>query len=156
MYRILYRLLAAVARLAVRSGRAKDLEIIVLRDQLAVLRRQIDRPERTDDDRTLLGAIAAALPRRLRKGWLVTPDTLLSWHRRRVARHWTNRGGRQTARQPRRTSDVWSCASPARTRPGATAAYTANSVASTTASLHPPSGRSSSLPAWTPHTHAQR
>jgi len=89
VYRTLYRFLAAMARLAVRSGRAKDLEIIVLRHQLAVLRRQIDRPELTDDDRTLLGAIAATLPRRLREGWLVTPDTLLRWHRRRVARHWT-------------------------------------------------------------------
>lgn len=75
--------------LAVRSGRAKDLEIIVLRHQLAVLRRQVDRPTLNDDDRTLLGAIAHALPRRLREGWLVTPDTLLRWHRRRVARHWT-------------------------------------------------------------------
>ena len=61
MYRILYRLLASLARLAVRSGRSKDLEIIVLRYQLAVLRRQIDRPELTDSDRSLLGAIAAAL-----------------------------------------------------------------------------------------------
>jgi putative transposase len=89
VYRIFYRFLAAMARLVVRSGGSKDLEIIVLRHQLAVLRRQIDRPELTDDDRTLLGAIAAALPRRLREGWLVTPDTLLRWHRRRVARHWT-------------------------------------------------------------------
>lgn len=89
MYRILYRFLAAMARLAVRSGRSKDIEIVVLRHQLGVLRRQIDRPELTDDDRTLLGAIAAALPRRLRRGWLGTPDTLLRWHRRSVARHWT-------------------------------------------------------------------
>ena len=56
MYRILYRLLASLARLAVRSGRSKDLEIIVLRHQLAVLRRQIDRPELTDADRSLLGS----------------------------------------------------------------------------------------------------
>ena len=61
MYRILYRFLASLARLAVCSGRSKDLEIIVLRHQLAVLRRQVDRPERTDADRSLLGAIAAAL-----------------------------------------------------------------------------------------------
>ena len=72
-----------------RSGRSKDLEIIVLRHQLAVLRRQIDRPELTDTDRSLLGAIAAALARPSRSGWLVTPDTLLRWHRRRIARHWT-------------------------------------------------------------------
>ncbi|MGB5757534.1 MAG: hypothetical protein WBM50_11515 [Acidimicrobiales bacterium] len=89
MSRIFYRLIAALARLAVRSGRSKDLEIIVLRHQLAVLRRQIDRPALNDNDRTLLGSIAAALPRPKRSGWIVTPDTLLRWHRRRIARHWT-------------------------------------------------------------------
>ena len=99
MYRILYRLLASLARLAVRSGRSKDLEIIVLRHQLAVLRRQIDRPEPTDSDRSLLGAIAAALPRPSRAGWLVTPDTLLRWHRRRIVGHWT-----QPQRPPGRPS----------------------------------------------------
>ena len=89
MCRIPYRLLASLARLAVRSGRSKDLEIIVLRHQLAVLRRQNNRSALADEDRALLGAIAAALPRRRRAGWLVTPETLLRWHRRRIARHWT-------------------------------------------------------------------
>lgn len=89
MFRILYRFLAMSARLAVRSGRSKDLEIIVLRHQLAVLRRQAEKPQLSDDDRTLLGVIAAALPRRLRQGWTVTPETLLRWHRRQIARHWT-------------------------------------------------------------------
>jgi hypothetical protein len=54
-----------------------------------VLRRQDDRPQVNHNDRTLLGAIAAALPRPPRTGWLVTPDTLLRWHRRRIAGHWT-------------------------------------------------------------------
>ena len=63
MSRVLYRLIAMLARLAVHSGRFKDLEITVLRHQLAVLRRQFDRPALNDDDRTLLRAIAAALPR---------------------------------------------------------------------------------------------
>ena len=85
----MYRLIVGLTGLTVRSGRSKDLEIIVLRHQLAVLRRQNPRPAIEDDDRTLLGAIAQALPRRLREGWLVTPNTLLRWHRRRVARHWT-------------------------------------------------------------------
>lgn len=87
--RMLYGLLAGLARLAVRSGRSKDLEIFVLRHQLTVLRRQINRPGLTDTDRSLLGAVAASLPRPRRDGWLVTPDTLLRWHRRRIARHWT-------------------------------------------------------------------
>ena len=90
MCRILYQLIAALARLAVRSGRTKDLEIIVLRHQLAVLGRTVDRPTVTDNDRSLLATIAHALPRPTRTGWLVTPDTLLRWHRRRVARHWTH------------------------------------------------------------------
>ena len=89
MCRVLYRLLVSLARLAVRSGRSKDLEIIVLRHELAVLRRQNHRPALADEDRALLGAIAAALPRPQRAGWLVTPETLLRWHRHRIARHWT-------------------------------------------------------------------
>ncbi|MCP4958013.1 MAG: transposase [Actinomycetia bacterium] len=97
MFRILYRFLASLARLGVRSGCSKDLEIIVLRHQLSVLRRQVGRPAIADGDRTLLGAIAAALPRPLRHGWLVTPETLLRWRRRRIARHWT-----QPPQQPRR------------------------------------------------------
>ena len=99
VYRILYHFFASLARLAVRSGRSKDLEIIVLRHQLMVLRRQDDRPELNDSDRSLLGAIAHALARPRRAGWLVTPDTLLRWHRRRIARHWT-----QPTRRPGRPS----------------------------------------------------
>ncbi len=90
MHRILYCVIAGLARLAVRSGRSKDLEIIVLRHQVAVLRREVKRPAVTDGDRSLLAVIAQALPRPRRAGWLVTPDTLLRWHRRRVARHWTH------------------------------------------------------------------
>lgn len=65
MFRILYRFLSALARLAVRFDRSRDLEIMVLRHQLSGLRRQNDRSVLTDDDRSLLGAIAAALPRRV-------------------------------------------------------------------------------------------
>ena len=95
----MYRFLVALARLTVRSGRSKDLEIIMLRHQLAVLRRQIDRPELTDADRSLLGAIAAVLARPSRTGWLVTPDTLLRQQRRRIVGHWT-----QPQRPPGRPS----------------------------------------------------
>ena len=54
----------------------------------------------TDDDRTLLGAIAAALPRQLRNGWIVTPETLLRWHRQRIAKHWTRPPAQRTGRPP--------------------------------------------------------
>ena len=80
MCRILYRFLASLARLAVRSGRSKDLEIIVLRHQLTVLHRHNDRPALADEDRALLGAVAAALPHRQRAGWLVTPEALSACH----------------------------------------------------------------------------
>ncbi|MCP3934848.1 MAG: transposase [Actinomycetia bacterium] len=97
---ILYRFLAQLARLAVRSGRWRDLQIIVLRHENAVLRRQIGLPTLNDDDRTLLGAIAAAVPKTLRQGWIVTPETLLRWHRRRLARHWTQPPERRQGRPP--------------------------------------------------------
>ncbi len=58
--------------LAVRSGRSEEPEIIVLRHQLTVIRRQINRPTINDDDRILLGAIAAALPRPHLTGWIVS------------------------------------------------------------------------------------
>lgn len=58
MLRILYCFLASLARLAVRSGRSKDLELIVLRHQLAMLGRRDASSAITDDDRSLLGAIA--------------------------------------------------------------------------------------------------
>lgn len=100
MFRVLYLLLTNLARLAVRSGRSKDLELIVLRHQNTVLRRQVGRPALDEEDRTLLGAIAAALPKALRQGWVVTPETLLRWHRKRIARHWTQPPTRRAGRPP--------------------------------------------------------
>jgi len=62
--RILYRLIAGLARLAVRSGRAKDLELIVLWEQLTILRSKVERPSLGAEDRTLLGATATRPPTR--------------------------------------------------------------------------------------------
>jgi putative transposase len=68
---------------------AKDLEILVLRHQLAVLRRQVARPRFKPADRALLAALSQALPRSRWSCFFVTPDTLLRWHRRLVADAWT-------------------------------------------------------------------
>ena len=72
-----------------RSDHAKDVEIAVLRHQLDVLRRQVKRPEFQPADRALLAMLSSALPRARWSSFLVTPDTILRWHRRLVTRKWT-------------------------------------------------------------------
>jgi putative transposase len=76
----------------------KDVEIAVLRHQLAVLRRQVTRPRYTPGDRLTLAVLARLLRRQRWTAFLVTPATLLRWHRELVARGWTypatGRGGR--------------------------------------------------------------
>jgi putative transposase len=68
---------------------AKDVEIAVLRHQLAVLGRQVPRPRHTVADRMVLSSLARLLSREWWKVFLVTPATLLRWHRQLVARRWT-------------------------------------------------------------------
>ncbi len=71
--------------LLVRRDTAKDLEILVLRHQLIVLRRQVPRPKLEPADRALLAAVSRVLPRARWSCFLVTPQTLLRWHRRLIA-----------------------------------------------------------------------
>ncbi len=85
--------------LLVRGDAAKDLEILVLRHQLAVLRRQTPRPRLEPADRALLAAVSRVLPRARWSCFFVKPDTLLRWHRRLVAGSWTY-PHRQTGRPP--------------------------------------------------------
>ena len=80
-----------LATLARRSSALKDVEIVVLRHQLHVLKRQIGRPRLTDADRALLAALGRVLPRPNSSLLLITPDTVFRWHRRLVARRWTYR-----------------------------------------------------------------
>jgi transposase len=104
MFRILYRLLVGLAQLAVRTGRAKDLEIVVLRHQVAVLQRTVT-PTLTDRDRSLIAAIGQMLPRSRRDGWIITPDTVLRWHRRLIARRWTH-PHRRAGGRPRTSVEI--------------------------------------------------
>jgi putative transposase len=67
----------------------KDVEIAVLRHQLAVLRRQVSRPRFTSGDRMVLATLAKLLPRDRWKVFLVTPSTLLRWHRELIRYRWT-------------------------------------------------------------------
>src|SRR6266536_3382128 len=88
VYLLMARLFSWLALLA-RSDAAKDAEILVLRHEVAVLRRQIARPKPDWADRAVIAALARLLPRRLRLCRIVTPGTLLAWHRRLVKNKWT-------------------------------------------------------------------
>jgi hypothetical protein len=87
-YVVLARLLQ-LAALRFRSEEFKELEIVVLRHELAVLRRQAGRPELRTDDRVFLAAASRLLPRSSWRSFFITPTTLLRWHRRLVAKRWT-------------------------------------------------------------------
>jgi putative transposase len=82
-----------------RSERAKELEILVLRHELQVLRRQVGRPRLRSADRVLLAAFSQLLPQARRRSFLVQPATLLRWHRDLVRRRWTY-AGRRPGRPP--------------------------------------------------------
>jgi putative transposase len=84
---VLRRILGVVG--AGQSPDANNVEIAVLRHQLAVLRRQVTRPRYTPPDRLVLATLARLLPRERWKVFLVTPSTLLRWHRELVRRRWT-------------------------------------------------------------------
>jgi putative transposase len=91
---------STLLRLLVRGRRsefAKDVELLVLRHQLLVLRRQQPRPAFRAADRAFLAALSRMLPPRSRHRSIVTPQTLLRWHRELIRRRWTQP---QTGRPP--------------------------------------------------------
>lgn len=95
LYWALRRVLELVL-LSLRSDRAKEVEILVLRHQLHVLRRQVSRPDLQPHDRALLAAASRVLPRCRWPSFFVRPETIVAWHRKLVARRWTypRHGGR--------------------------------------------------------------
>ena len=88
VYLLLRQILQMLTQLA-RDGGETDVELLVLRHQVAVLRRQVHRPELQPADRVLLAALSRLLPRYRWPAFFVTPATLLRWHRQLIARHWT-------------------------------------------------------------------
>jgi putative transposase len=88
VYVLVCRLFELVVLLG-RGERSKELEILVLRHELLILRRKVRRPRFTPGDRLLLAALSRMLPRSSWPAFVVRPETLLRWHRRLVASHWT-------------------------------------------------------------------
>jgi putative transposase len=103
LYWLLRCLLGLIAVL-VRRDLSKDAELLVLRHENSVLRRQIPRVRYTPDDRVWLAALSRLLPRRRwTEVFAVTPATMLAWHRRLVSRKWDYTGRRQPGRPPTAT-----------------------------------------------------
>jgi len=102
LYLIMIRVFGWLVLLG-RSEASKDAEIMMLRHEVAVLRRQVARPKPDWADRAILAALARLLPAVLGASRLVSPGTLLAWHRRLITRKWTypNRPGR-----PRTSQDI--------------------------------------------------
>jgi hypothetical protein len=116
------------------SEASKDVEIMVLRHEMAVLRRQVSRPEPDWADRAMPAALARLLPTRLRAHRLVTPGTLLAWHRRLLKRNGrTHIGPVVLARAER--SVTWSFTWRGRTRRGGTAGCMVSWFGSVTGSV---------------------
>jgi hypothetical protein len=107
MWSLLYVVVRALVRFLVSAGRAgrvdersKDLEIFVLRHQLRVLQRTAGPPKLRAIDRVLLAAASRVIPRDRWVAFLVTPATLLRWHREFVKRKWTYRRTGRRGRPP--------------------------------------------------------
>jgi putative transposase len=107
VFSFLYLAVRALLGALVRSRRGldvKDVELLVLRHELEVLRRQVVRPKLRLADRALLAAAACHLPRSSRGGLLVTPRTLLRWHRALVRGKWRQPSGRRG--RPRLSAEI--------------------------------------------------
>jgi hypothetical protein len=102
---LIFRQLVAWLGLLARSSRSKNAEILVLRHEVAVLRRQVSRPRLSWADRVVFAALAQLLSQTCRLHRIVTPATVLRWHRDLVRRYWTQPrrrpGGRSTASELR-------------------------------------------------------
>jgi putative transposase len=92
-YLILRQVLQLIILVA-RGEHASSVEVLVLRHQVAVLRRQVRRLDLEPADRAMLAGLSRLLPRARWAAFFVTPATLLRWHRNLIARRWTYPTGR--------------------------------------------------------------
>jgi hypothetical protein len=144
--RLLYLILVRLCGWLVLPGRSpasKDAELLVLRHEVAVLRRAQPRPRLDWADRAVLAALIRLLPPRLRMHRLVTPGAVLRWHRRLAARNWTCPHG---AGRPPVSAEIAVLilgGSPPRITAGATSGSRASCSSSATGSARPPSAASS-------------
>src|SRR4051812_6787066 len=109
VYQLLRQILQMLTQLA-RDDGAKDVELLVLRHQVAVLRRQVRRPKLEPADRVGLAALSRLLSCDRWSIFFVTPATLLRWHRQLIARHWTyphRRAGRPPVSSEIRHLVLW-------------------------------------------------
>jgi len=92
LFALIYAVVGRLLSLIVVRGRgeaSKDVELVLLRHEISVLRRQLPRPRLAPADRLIMAAFARHLPASLRKFRVVSPSTLLRWHRELLARKWT-------------------------------------------------------------------
>jgi putative transposase len=106
IFYLLVRCLLGLTAVLVRRDLSKDAELLVLRHENIVLRRQISRAHYTSADRAWLSALSRLVPRRRwAEAFPVTPATILTWHRRLASRKWDYTTRRRPGRPPTRAGN---------------------------------------------------